>query len=1609
MNCTTLTDPWVDAYGNTNVVFMGDTWFRTPGDYTHNPQWVRDAFPYKQINGALDKDDEICFYAYPGRKAADWYWWNYTYFPHRFELEITDPIDGGRTWMYIYFNNESWADPFTGGVNLGSPVFNVLDRDGNPTSDYMGWDPDTRTLSSDYYQLSMNETNPTLVDSVSIFGDTDGQPIATTFNKMYIYGFVQETMQNQWSDTWSFGKEGIWYDWSTGTGTGFSEMIASLENPSVYYPGLTRDTGRTVTYYTGETTADRRGYSTTPQNPQNYRGPQGMARHSSDHPYTEWEGRYGDGRAVIDGPVRIIFYLQQFLVTGLYVSLSVSGTTIINDYVDLAYPIMDGPNIYYRRVQIAPEALVEIPSLPGFRIQIYYAYLMCGNINPDIRSDVNFTTGTEWSGGTDNDIDNVIPKFGWANGEGWTKQGGLDPKSTTFTVLGFSQFDASGGTGDYYGSQGEPLREQTPAASALVCPPDGNNLGLPDWAIATSETHGGIWLYIPRREVMEIKDNAPFDFTAEYGSGGTHGAGYYGQPKLYFRDDAYQGEFGVCLDGGQSPWVQGGATTSPYKMMIAYDDFTDAEAITQGHLLYLYYFFPLEGLGNFKAQPAPPAQFLYESVTPDKLIYKTGDNIIIDVTGTPVNTVIDVDFTDIDASDPTIRMTNDTLGEWTVSYYIDTVDGSPTNYERDIILTADCLLPMYTTDSVYTLTVTIDNVAPNAASLASLSSSTAEASVLLDWSANPGSDVGCASMANPSGLGHYRIRRGTSTGVYDTIVADNIPITQTQFLDSFVQNGITYYYVLDTYDEVGNMATSSEEFTTINLPYTPAQPDDLPPTSYPPFTLDWTENPGYGSGVTITGYRVYYATSSDGSYPDAGSYVLAPSGDVGLQTTYTSPGSLNEAMYYFLKVLTVTAGSDLYSSPVFTRVDTVEPQAAELATPLPTYNAEKEEIVVSWSIETLPQYQSGGFPGHDFNGVDHWVIYKKSGSGPWTTLATVPYGPNVEDQQITDISVSDGGTYSYSILTVDGAGNSALCQYNKTTTLNVVGPGVAEVYSVEVPTTQVVQGQDDLDISVIVRNPGATSVTLNEVQLYFHQGDTNVTTDYSGVKMTPGATLNAGQNATYVFTVDVSGSATVGDVSIEAQTVYDSTKTKVGAILPASWLVTPDASLNIQTVTSDASVVHPGEQDIPVTVCVKNPGTTNATLSTISLTFTRDTTDITDKFMVEQITALPVGPFTGDVYIVLNVTVSQGITLGGVTVDASVSGSAAGVALSDTDGAITPLIWSVATWPKPVIASITSDKDVYWPNPTQDIITLTVICDKGGHTVKGYFGNLQSGAGNMTASNPGGGTSYTITFTLTSPVGEGTYDVIVYAENASGTSTDTIGITLGQAPTFESCVQNPADGSVEANDVVDIDVVIRDNGGDDNVDAYLEYRADGGSWTQRTMSYAGSGHWDVTIPGQDTGAYVEYTIYASDQQGNTATLDQDYTVNTAKPDPKLVDESVHAPGDPGTVYNETVGYGAPLDTPVAYTVTIDTSFVATPAFYYVVVSAFDPVRNTEITINSSVWIEAPSAIDVTQQLTFDSAKYASGTLITGKIFILTDLISKGGRTVSIIPFVHLVE
>jgi len=1644
VNTTNGLDPKIEfnssTFCRTNMVFMGDTWFTTPGNYTTTaggypmPNWVKTAYPFKLIDGAVDKAAQICFYVYNGRRAPDWYWWNYTYFPQRFELKIRDPIDGGQTWMYLYFNNATAWNPLKGGKNLGAPAFTTTDSDGNPIKSYISWDPATNAVTSDFYRVTFDPATPFLVNSLRLFGNTDGQSILSSFNKMYIYGnatMAQGTNQ-ACNKKFAFAREGVWQGYNT-TVKGFTDLVTVIENPSVAYPNISRDLNQLQSYlYPPFLTGKRGTYGnnwSAPSCPQHYYGLGACLQNKSRMGLYKWAMKYGDQRAIANGPCRVVFYVQGFMHINMSLMVTVSGTDILYDQVDLIMPMMDGPLYYYRRMEVGPPTSVEIPDLAGATIRIYYAYINCGNLNTAIRNDFNVTAAQEWTGGADR-IDNGYPKFGWNEQYGYKKVGGLPLQTSGCNLLGYSVFNPgiNPATGtpynqtNYYKSGGNPIRNAPPygtiQANREAIPPPyggtGNNLNVPDWAMVTSETHGGVWLYIPKREANESLDN-------------NGRAGRYGSMRMYFRDDIYQPEFGICLAGSYlagttynpcDAWIRGGTTTSEYHLMMVFGDWKPKDALEVGHKLYCSYYWPVEALANFTVQTQGP-RFIFQTTQPDKLIYKNGQKVNLLVTGgTPMrfstnssgiytkNATIYVNTRNINPADPILKMTNRGDGSWNFTYTIGTVS---LPYTRYINLTAKVPGTLWTTNSTYSLSITIDNVPPTPGQLAMLNTTTRAASVLLDWSASPGSDVGCASMANPSGLGWYRLKRwNVSWAVDGTILADNIPITTMQFLDSFVQDGKKYNYNLSTYDEVGNVIDGATRSTFISLPFIPAQPVDLAPTQKTGsgILIDWTQNPG--SGATITGYRVYVSNYLAGPYSDA-SGLLAST-----VKTYTYPsGSLTEAKFYYFKVLTI-ASVGLLSAPVYTRIDNVAPAPAELATPLPIYKSQTAEIILSWAIDVLPEYQTGGFPGQDLNGIDHWTLYKRiNPGGAWKFLANVPYAELSEDQRYLDTAVVNGGNYSYAIKTFDAAGNSALCAVNKTTKLSVIGPGIAEIYSVVPGSGDVKQGQVFVPVTVMVRNPGMAQITLNQVYLYLHtwnvSKEINVTLNYQGFRKLDGTVLYQYQNRTFIFYVNVSVTAMLGTITVDAQAIYNNTKKSAFALSPSSWVVTPDAELIIQTITSGVSVVYPGKRDIPVTVNVKNPGKSDAIIQTIQLTFKQGALDVSGDYLVECITSLPTTGFNSGVKsITLNVSVGISATTGGVTIDAIVTGSASGVPMSDS-GATTPLVWAVQTSAKPVIASIVADKPVYW---SQSTLTLTVTCDKKYHLVKADLTPLDNSGWTtpVNSSTP----VYLITKTLGTVVGAGTYLVKVNALNGSGNVNQTIPIRLGQAPTFSGWVQNPSGASIRYDQTVNITIRISDDVSNQTVSAYLKYNVEGGDWNIRPMTHTAHNlysRWTVLIPTQQDGGLLTYTINATDAEGNWNLFTSTYTVTRPEPKPYITAESTH--NQANTVQYTTIpGQGAPLNQWVYYTATIDTSQMGPVGKNYtVIVQCTDPAhRAVPPAINYTVYLLKPNVVSVTLRLEFLTALgFTTGTIITGYMYICTGLPKTGGETIASFYFQHLIE
>ena len=88
-----------------------------------------------------------------------------------------------------------------------------------------------------------------------------------------------------------------------------------------------------------------------------------------------------------------------------------------------------------------------------------------------------------------------------------------------------------------------------------------------------------------------------------------------------------------------------------------------------------------------------------------------------------------------------------------------------------------------------------------------LPASTTKTFVLINWTANPGSDT--------TGLSNYELLRATNADGPFTSINVTSDTTQTTYNDTGLSDG-TYYYRLRTYDKVGNVGNATDVNTTID-------------------------------------------------------------------------------------------------------------------------------------------------------------------------------------------------------------------------------------------------------------------------------------------------------------------------------------------------------------------------------------------------------------------------------------------------------------------------------------------------------------------------------------------------------------------------------------------------------------------------------------------------------------------------------------------------------------------------------------------------------------------------------------------------------------------------
>jgi chitodextrinase len=242
-----------------------------------------------------------------------------------------------------------------------------------------------------------------------------------------------------------------------------------------------------------------------------------------------------------------------------------------------------------------------------------------------------------------------------------------------------------------------------------------------------------------------------------------------------------------------------------------------------------------------------------------------------------------------------------------------------------------------------------------------------------------------------------------SYAVYrDGQLAGTVPAGTTSFTDTGLSPG-AYTYTVTATDPAGNTSQPSAAFTqpTQRCPPPPA-PTGLTATAEGGTTvsLGWNAVTGPGAGCNVVGYLV----------KRGGAAIAAPGG-----TSYTDNSAASSTRYTY-KVQAIATGGVPGSAAAVT---VTTPKVADTTPPSPATNltataASSSRVVVTWSPGSDPQ-----------SGVKHYAIVRNG-----SRVATVP----ATSTAFTDTGLSARTSYSYKIVTIDGAGLTVASAAIKVTT-----------------------------------------------------------------------------------------------------------------------------------------------------------------------------------------------------------------------------------------------------------------------------------------------------------------------------------------------------------------------------------------------------------------------------------------------------------------------------------------------------------------------------------------------------------------------------------------------
>ena len=1117
--------------------------------------------PKEQLIRRVDWDDEICFYAQNGKKASKYDWWNYNEYPYRFKVEVNDLVDGGQSWMYIYYNNDS----------LGThPDYNYYIPSVGPhnNTDYVNWEKANKRIKASTYEIDLMDdnvdeyerltikwpglaTNDLLLDDgkwyISINFHIAALGLVDLYDDTEVWreGMWDEISPGRYDEQWSAIGYDIPCSWSWGgDNTGERRNAELLAEGQIASNRLhtAHDAGNTIAGFQIAADFGDRDGDTSEVMPF-YRGRLTLDQASND--------------SAIDGPCRVI--LDKISLQSIRVDVG-DASAIFNTfqlrYEELWTVVTNTLTYYSQMYQSEPFSLnltFDVGLGEDFTLELYphYAFMLTQRYSPFVRGDDDalITLGRAPNGMAG------LPSFTQCYaGSGKTWPLYCTPDGITNNDPIGRSVTPGGNPNDGYYSNGNLVGG------------DRNANPLSDWRYLYTSS-GGMWSYIPFQEMRPL-------FSAN---------GY--QLCTYWRDDTSGGgdysEMGAYGNHGN---ING--ATDEYITRFVFGNFTEYECYREYARTKLQLNDYVVVTWETPPDPGDPkfedtAIYINGEEETSYVWVKDGDQVdlIVDLEGDYTLGEISADFINI-STDPLVvteTQIDPVLFKYNLSKVINTIgksDRVPPADGYEVWVTVTNSTPPeasgYTIFEMY-----LDNTAPNAPTL--VTATPQDLSIRVAWS----------GATDNGQISHYEIYRN---GTY----AHTAGAGESYWIDTNVQNKKSYSYVVRVIDMVGLTDDSDPPtIATVDFIFDPAQPDDPVPYFNNYVTIDWSANPGNTSVIDL--YRVEWCRTASGTYTPLGWQVV---GDKNYNFYPLSNPPFSNGTYYF-KVTSRDTGGDvnIRSGPVSSLFDTEDPISPVIEEIPDLYHPTTAEIHVHWAGEW-----------DAFSGIDHYILERSivSGSSGFSQIGGT-FGPFERDYYDTDlVNYNLDEEYWYRVTVYDRAGNSEQSQpeYVHYYTDQLDTSPNLKIKQVHI-TEKYVERTDPFEVTIEISNLGINSGTVQSLGLEMTlQGTGVVTYQYNNIEEsgTPLLTCPGQISTNYTFTSDPTSiaSAYEGQIIVDANMTWQSGYDDAADTTDTIWI----RDFSALTIADEYAVspVNTGSVDNIVNMTVTNNMITSVNINDYAIT-----------------------------------------------------------------------------------------------------------------------------------------------------------------------------------------------------------------------------------------------------------------------------------------------------------------------------------------------------------------------------------------------------------------------